>query len=203
MSFGVHRLWKKYYADLIIDKYIHSQKILDIASGTGDIFNLLPFSKNLYAIDPINNMHQISREKNKKKKINYEIGYAEKLPYNKSFFQVVSCTYGVRNFQNRIEGFREIYRCLKKNGYFFFMEFGMPKASLIQKPYEYFLKYFLPLSGSIVAKDRHSYKYLADSIKEFPSTHQIRDELERIGFSHIETIDFISGANSIYILQKK
>ena len=83
------------------------------------------------------------------------------------------------------------------------MEFGMPKASLIQKPYEYFLKYFLPLSGSIVAKDRHSYKYLADSIKEFPSTHQIRDELERIGFSHIETIDFISGANSIYILQKK
>jgi demethylmenaquinone methyltransferase/2-methoxy-6-polyprenyl-1,4-benzoquinol methylase len=83
------------------------------------------------------------------------------------------------------------------------MEFGMPKATLIQKPYEYFLDYFLPFSGSIVAKDRHSYKYLADSIKEFPNTHQVQKELEKIGFSHIETIDFISGANSIYILQKK
>ena len=79
----------------------------------------------------------------------------------------------------------------------------MPKATLIQKPYEYFLDYFLPFSGSIVAKDRHSYKYLADSIKEFPSTHQVQKELENIAFSHIETIDFISGANSIYILQKK
>jgi demethylmenaquinone methyltransferase/2-methoxy-6-polyprenyl-1,4-benzoquinol methylase len=83
------------------------------------------------------------------------------------------------------------------------MEFGIPKATLIQKPYEYFLDYFLPFSGSIVAKDRHSYKYLADSIKEFPKTHQIQKEIEKIGFSHIETIDFISGANSIYILQKK
>ena len=203
MSFGVHRLWKKYYADLIIDKFRHNQKILDIASGTGDIFNYLPFSENLYAIDPIDHMHKISMEKNKKKKINYEIGYVENLPYKKNFFQVVSCTYGVRNFQDRIKGFREIYRCLKKNGYFFFMEFGMPKATLIQKPYEYFLDYFLPFSGSIVAKDRHSYKYLADSIKEFPNTRQIQKELEKVGFSHIETIDFISGANSIYILQKK
>ena len=41
MSFGVHRLWKKYYADLLISKYKKTEKILDIASGTGDIFQLL------------------------------------------------------------------------------------------------------------------------------------------------------------------
>jgi len=27
--------------------------------------------------------------------------------------------------------------------------------------------------------------------------------LENIGFTHIETIDFLSGANNIYIVQKK
>ena len=203
MSFGLHRLWKKYYVDLIIDKYQPKQKILDIASGTGDIFNLLPFSENLYAIDPIEHMHEISKEKNLNKRISYEIGYVEELPYKKNFFQIISCTYGVRNFQDRAKGFKEIYRCLKKKGYFIFMEFVMPTAPLIQKPYEFFLDYFLPISGSIIAKDRHSYKYLADSIKEFPSPHILKKELESIGFLHLETIDFISGANNIYIMQKR
>ena len=203
MSLGIHRLWKKFYVDLIIDRFNPKQKILDIASGTGDIFNLLPFSENLYAVDPIEQMHEISKKKNFDKKINYEIGYVENLPYKSNFFQMISCTYGVRNFQNRKKGFKEIYRCLKKQGYFLFMEFGMPEATIIQKPYKFFLDYFLPISGSIVAKDRHSYKYLADSIKRFPNPLLIKNELESIGFLHIKTIDFISGANNIYIMQKR
>ena len=79
----------------------------------------------------------------------------------------------------------------------------MPKAKLIKKPYEFFLDYFLPFSGSIVAEDRHSYKYLADSIKEFPNPIKIKKELLSVGFFHVKTIDFFSGANNIYILQKK
>ena len=203
MSLGIHRLWKKYYVDLLTEKYHKSEKILDIASGSGDIFYHFPHSANLYAIDPIEQMHEISKEKNPNKKIDYQTGYVEDLPYKNNFFQIVSCTYGVRNFANRKKGFQEIYRCLKKNGYFLFMEFGLPNASLIKKPYDIFLDYFLPMSGSIIAKDRHSYKYLAESIKAFPAPRKIQKELEDIGFNHIETIDFISGANNIYILQKK
>tara|TARA_Y100000996_G_scaffold401122_1_gene371760 strand:- start:630 stop:1331 length:702 start_codon:yes stop_codon:yes gene_type:complete len=203
MSFGIHRLWKKYYVDLIIQRYNKKEKILDIASGSGDIFNLIPMKGNLYAIDPVEKMHEISKSKNFNKKIDYEVGYVEKLPYINNFFQIISCTYGVRNFENRKKGFKEIYRCLKKNGFFLFMEFGLPKASLIQKPYRFFLDNFLPFSGSIIAKDRHSYKYLAESIQKFPSPERIRKELENIGFYHVETIDFISGANNIYILQKR
>ena len=85
MSFGIHRLWKKYYVDLLLDKFNKKEKILDIASGSGDIFNLLPISKNLYALDPVSEMHNISRKKNSSKKINYEVGYAENLPIKKFF----------------------------------------------------------------------------------------------------------------------
>ncbi len=121
MSFGIHRLWKKYYVDLIIQRYNKKEKILDIASGSGDIFNLIPMKGNLYAIDPVEKMHEISKSKNFNKKIDYEVGYVEKLPYINNFFQIISCTYGVRNFENRKKGFKEIYRCLKKNGFFLFM----------------------------------------------------------------------------------
>jgi demethylmenaquinone methyltransferase/2-methoxy-6-polyprenyl-1,4-benzoquinol methylase len=148
-------------------------------------------------------MHRISQEKNSDKNIQYQVGYVEKLPYKNNFFQIISCTYGVRNYENRLQGFKEIFRCLKKNGYFFFMEFGLPKANLIKKPFQAYLDYFLPVSGSIIAKDRHSYKYLAESIKAFPSPVKVQNELENIGFTHIETIDFLSGANNIYIVQKK
>ena len=203
MSFGIHRLWKKYFVDQLNTRHKKNQKILDIASGTGDIFNLLPQSKNLFALDPIATMHEISKQKNNKKKIDYQVGYAEKLPYPKNYFQTISCTYGVRNFKDRKVAFREIYRCLKQKGLFLFMEFGMPKNELLQKPYKFFLEGFLPFSGSIIAKDRHSYQYLADSIKQFPSQGIIQEELENAGFLNLETIDFLSGANSIYIVQKK
>ena len=53
MSLGIHRLWKKYFVGLVSSKYNANEKILDIASGSGDIFNLLPLTKNLYAIDPV------------------------------------------------------------------------------------------------------------------------------------------------------
>ena len=63
MSLGIHRLWKKYFVDLVLSKHTGNEKILDIASGSGDIFNLLPISKNLYALDPVSEMHNISRKK--------------------------------------------------------------------------------------------------------------------------------------------
>ena len=152
MSLGIHRLWKKYYADLLISKYKTSEKILDIASGTGDIFQLLPFKKNLYAIDPIEQMHRVSQEKNADKNIQYQVGYVEKLPYKNNFFQIISCTYGVRNYENRLQGFQEIFRCLKKKGYFLFMEFGLPKANLIKNLFKLILIIFYLLVAALLPK---------------------------------------------------
>ena len=68
------------------------------------------------------------------------------------------------------------------------MEFGLPKANLIKKPYQAFLDYFLPFSGSIIAKERHSYKYLAYRIKAFPSSNDVQNDLENIDFTHIECL---------------
>ena len=202
MSLGAHRLWKKYYVDLIENLHISSENILDIASGTGDIFYSLNRSKNLFAIDPVSEMHSISQVKNSKKSISYETGFAEKMPYKKNYFQIISCTYGVRNFEDRNKAFSEITRCLKKNGYFLFMEFGKPKRDLLLEPFNLYLNKWLPLIGSIVAKDRHSYKYLAESIQNFPSQDSIIMQAESTGLTHQKTIDFISGANSIYIFKK-
>lgn len=142
MSFGIHRLWKKYYADLLISKYKKTEKILDIASGTGDIFQLLPFKNNLYAIDPIEQMHRVSQEKNANKNIKYQVGYVEKLPYKNNFFQIVSCTYGVRNYENRQQGFKEIFRCLKKMDIFYLWNSAYLKPISSKNPTKLFLIIF-------------------------------------------------------------
>jgi demethylmenaquinone methyltransferase/2-methoxy-6-polyprenyl-1,4-benzoquinol methylase len=69
----------------------------------------------------------------------------------------------------------------KKKWLFFFYGVWPTKANLIKKPFQAYLDYFLPVSGSIIAKDRHSYKYLAESIKAFPSPVKVQNELENIG----------------------
>ena len=202
MSFGIHRLWKKYYVALLEKYHENSQNILDIASGTGDIFNLLNRNKNLYAIDPVQDMHRKSKIKNSKKSIKYEVGFAEKMPYLNNQFQVISCTYGVRNFNSKLNAFKEIKSCLKKNGFFLFMEFGTPKKKIITDSFNFYLNSFLPIAGSIIAKDRSSYKYLAESIQKFPSEQSIIKLAKSVNLKHEQTIDFLSGANSIYIFKK-
>ena len=63
--------------------------------------------KNLIS-DKIPNI-KIQNKKNSSKKIYYEVGYAENLPFKKNFFQIITCTYGVRNFKNRKNGFEGIF----------------------------------------------------------------------------------------------
>ncbi len=202
MSFGIHRLWKKYYSELLEKFHKPSENILDVASGTGDIFFLLNRKKNLFALDPISEMHLKSKDKNQKKNINYKIGYAEKMPYKKNFFQIISCTYGVRNFQNKLKSFKEINRCLKKDGYFLFMEFGNPNKKIFSSSFNFYLENFLPFLGSLIAKDRRSYQYLADSIQKFPNEKSIIKLAKSANLYHEKTIHFLSGANSIYIFKK-
>ena len=107
MSFGSHRLWKQEFVkslDLNLD-----YKIVDMASGTGDIsYSILKKNKHqkIYRIEPNFNMlnHNISKFNNFKN-IKHICSYAENIPLKSQVIDVYLISFGLRNVTQRLRMF--------------------------------------------------------------------------------------------------
>jgi len=98
------------------------------------------------------------------------------LPFSDGSFDAVTIAFGLRNFSDRIAGLKEIARILKQGGVFALLEFSPPPL-----PWKLFwnlyLHHLMPVMAQIVARQGNSFRYLAQSIAEFPSPSALNHEL--------------------------
>jgi demethylmenaquinone methyltransferase/2-methoxy-6-polyprenyl-1,4-benzoquinol methylase len=205
LSFGIDKRWRK---KLI--KYStkdNPQKILDIATGTGDM--LIAFHeagiKSLAGLDPSSGMLKQASIKLNKANIQAELneGFCEKIPYADNQFDLITVVFGIRNFKNLNHSFSEIYRVLKPGGKTRLLEFSMPQNALVRLFYKGYLKGFIPLWGRIISGDKAAYQYLSASIKEFSKSIEVEKQLEDEGFLVEKTHPLSFGIASIYTGIKK
>ncbi len=209
MSIGIHRIWKKQLVAKV--DMINNGNYLDLATGSGDIATLLLeknkfFNIDLTCADPDADMLNKAREKiiNKGfiKKISFIKTEAENMPFEKDNFDIITLSFGLRNFSNIEQGLSEIFRTLKPRGTLYCLEFSPKvKHQIIQKAYNVYLN-ILPKIGKIMAKDQESYEYLAQSIKDFKKTEQIIDIMLNIGFDNVNVEALSGGICNIFTGQK-
>ena len=138
MTFGLHRRWrnialknaykrwKKYNGETpeFIGGGTKPKKILDIATGTGDVaFKLAKMfpQSQIIGVDLSEGMLNIARKKLAKKsdetsRISFLKADCLHLPFNDEEFDMITVAYGVRNFSQLSAGLKEMFRVLKKNG---------------------------------------------------------------------------------------
>ena len=205
ITFKYHSKWKKEIA--IIAKEDNPKLILDIATGTGDIaINLCKLKDSqIIGIDISEKMLDVAGDKIRKMNITnitLELSKAEKLKYRNNFFDLISIGYGVRNFEDLINGLKESYRVLKKNGKLIILETSVPNNFLIKCLYLLFTSIYVPLISFIFTKNIKAYNYLLDSTKEFPHEKEFKKILGSVGFKNIASKKKFFGISTIYILTK-
>ena len=205
ITFKYHSKWKKEIA--MIAKEDNPKVILDIATGTGDIaINLSKLKDSqIIGVDISEKMLDVASDKIRKMNINnitLELSKAEKLKYRNNFFDLISIGYGVRNFQHLINGLKESYRVLKKNGKLIILETSVPNNFLIKYLYLLFTSIYVPLISFIFTKNIKAYNYLLDSTKEFPHEKEFKKILGSVGFKNIASKKKFFGISTIYILTK-
>ena len=142
-------------------------------------------------------------EKNQlQKNIKMEIGDGEKINYPNNYFDAVTVSFGVRNFQNLDKGLLEIYRVLKPGSELVILETSIPQSFPLNFLYHLYTLYFLPLIGSFFSKDKSAYKYLSSSAKSFPFGKAFNKILKKNGFVVIDNIPQSFGVASIYHSKK-
>tara|TARA_B100001027_G_scaffold100895_1_gene69293 strand:+ start:12 stop:713 length:702 start_codon:yes stop_codon:yes gene_type:complete len=207
ITFGTDAKNKKEIARIVKKKM--PSKVLDIATGTGDIPICLSKIKNckITGIDISKNMIAVGRKKIKNKglskKITLKIGNAERLEYKSNHFDVVTISFGVRNFEYLDRCLREAYRVLKKSGWLIIYETSLPKNIIIRTFYLIISSLFIPLMGLLFSKNPFAYFYLQISSKIFPFGRDFLKILSKVGFCDFEIRKKLFGSLSIYIAKKK
>ena len=201
MSLGMHRLWKKRFVEIIDVK--QNDVILDVGSGSGDIAKEIIKSKlsnNFYLLDLNKEMLEEGKKRlRNEKNLNYIIGNAEKLNFEKNFFDKYIISFCLRNVTEYLLSIKEAYRVLKPGGKYCCLEFSTPKSSLISSSYKIYKSKILPLLGEVIAKDKNAYKYLSESIDLFPSQNELSKYLIESGFEKVESINLFNGIVAIHI----
>lgn len=206
ISGGLDIKWRKNLVRVLKPK--NPKKILDVATGTGDLAIALgeSMASEIIGIDISERMLEIGKKKVEKnqlqKNITMKIGDGEKINYPNNYFDAVTVSFGVRNFENLDKGLLEIYRVLKPGCELVILETSIPQSFPLNYLYHLYTLYFLPLIGSFFSKDKSAYKYLSSSAKSFPFGKAFNKILKKNGFVVIDNIPQSFGVVSIYHSQK-
>ena len=211
MSFGTHRLWKKDLVERVSYELTTNKvsKILDIAGGTGDIsFSILNKKPNneITILDLTPDMIEIGKSKASKLGfINNPIWIAAdsaNLPLRDSFYDIVTCAFGIRNVAEIDKTLRNAYNTLKPGGKIFIMEFSPKILSPFQKPYSYYLNHIIPRLGEKFANNRNAYQYLIESIETFDRPEKFVTKIKKANFKIIKLKKYLGGIAYLYIAAK-
>lgn len=208
LSFGLDYYWRDRLAKKV--KKLNPNTLMDLATGSGDVaFKLSDTLKKeciITAADfcqPMLDEAKIKQEKSKHyKNISFEYGDGMDLSYEANTFDVVTISFGVRNFENRDKGLREILRVLKPKGSLFILEFSQPNTWF--RPFYFlYLKYVLPSIAGLISKDKNAYQYLAGTIESFPSKELLRSQLLKAGYSQASAQGMTFSTVAIHHAQKQ
>ena len=206
ISFGIDVSWRKKIVKIL--KFKNPSTILDVATGTGDLAIAMveTNAQKIIGLDISKGMLDVGIEKIKDKNLNNTIemviGDSENLKYENDFFDAVTVSFGVRNFESLDSGLSEIFRVLKPNGSLVILETSNPTKFPFKQFYRFYSKFILPSIGKIFSKDKVAYNYLSESSAEFPYGEKFNNILKKIGFTNVVDFPQTFGVATIYVASK-
>lgn len=204
MSFGIHRLWKRYTIDC--SGVRSGQKVLDLAGGTGDLAakfaRIVGPTGEVVLADINDSMLRVGRDKLRDKGIVGNVSYvqadAEKLPFEDNTFDLITIAFGLRNVTDKDAALRSMLRVLKPGGRLLVLEFSKPNVEMLSKAYDLYSFHIMPKMGEFIAQDKDSYQYLAESIRMHPDQDTLKGMMESAGFEKVDYHNLTGGIVALH-----
>ncbi|WP_025859680.1 class I SAM-dependent methyltransferase [Acetobacter papayae] len=202
MSLGIHRVWKRIFVTELGPQ--PGLRLLDLAGGTGDItFGWLKGGGGPAIMTDINSsMLSVGRDRAINQGLVSDLSFcvvdAEAIPLRDMSVDRVSIAFGLRNCTDKLAVIREARRVLRPGGRFMCLEFSKVQVAALAPIYDAWSFNVLPAMGGMVAKDRDSYQYLAESIRMFPDQETLASMFREAGLSHVRYQSLSGGIAAIH-----
>lgn len=204
LSLGLDIGWRKKVAQET--GTINCKSILDVCTGTGDMaLELSRFWKgkaHIEGLDFSRELLEIARKKIRKSNmgntITFREGNAEMLPYPSEEFDAVTITFGLRNIKNRLNALKEFHRVARPGACFVCLEFSRPRTPFFSAVYSLYLTKLVPPVSRLFGSDPAAYRYLGDTIKDFPSPSELASLITSAGWKAVSYKTLAGGIVAVH-----
>ena len=204
LSANIDKRWRRVVANSLEGKIKRDgARILDVASGTGDLAATLfeVTGAEVVATDFCRPMLDIAAEK-----IGHDVTLVEsdalRLPFRDGSFDAVTIAFGLRNLANVQTGLAELGRVLRSGGWLAVLEFSRPGNAAVRAVFGTYFTRILPVMGGIVSGSRSAYTYLPDSVKRFPNQQELKTMIVQAGFEEVSFENLTGGIAALHLGRK-
>jgi demethylmenaquinone methyltransferase/2-methoxy-6-polyprenyl-1,4-benzoquinol methylase len=217
LSYGQDRRWKRRLIQLA--DLQPADRVLDLACGTGDIvFAAAPKVQRAVGLDVTFRMLQLARDREAPLKgrpmgqapadvghpvqschVRFVTGDMLALPFPDRSFTVVTVGYGLRNVPDLQRSLLEIRRVLAPQGRLLSLDFNRPSNPVIRAAYLTYLTVVGSTLGYALHRDPDTYRYIPESIRNYPGAHGVARIMEELGFTNVRAVRVLGGLMAIHV----
>lgn len=206
LSLNIDHYWRWKTTRLVPP--LGSGPILDLCTGTGDL--ALAYDRaaaGKLRIVGADFCHEMLRRAEAKVgqhraggRIRFLEADAQRLPFPDDYFQIATVAFGLRNVTDTDRGIAEMVRVTRPGGRVAILEFSQPRGWLFGKLYRFYFRRVLPLVGQAISRSQdNAYRYLPESVLEFPDGEALVERLRRHGLTDVRYYPLTFGIATLYV----
>ncbi len=203
LSFGLDLSWRRKISRFLGRK--PGQRLLDLATGTADVLLTLanhPHIQKGVGVDLADQMLALGEAKIRKRRLGHRLslqqGDIQRLPFSNESFDVATIAFGIRNVPDPQKVLKEMFRVLKKEGRALILEFSLPANRWVRFFHLFYLRNIVPAVGFIFSGRRAAYRYLNQTIEDFPFGEAFCRMMRETGFQQVKAHPLSFGVATIY-----
>jgi demethylmenaquinone methyltransferase / 2-methoxy-6-polyprenyl-1,4-benzoquinol methylase len=201
LSLGMDRHWRKVVARAIGAG--PDQLVLDLAAGTATSSRaFVRAGGRCVACDFSFGMLSVGARR-PAPGLGFVAGDALALPFKDGTFDVVTISFGLRNVADTAQALAELLRVTRPGGRLVVCEFSHVPARRLNALYEQYLAKGLPVVARRLSGNAEAYDYLAESIRAWPSQHELAGKIAAAGWSGVSWRNLTLGVVALHEARRR
>jgi len=202
LSLGLDGWWRRTAVRALAP--VSGRTYLDVGCGTGDVtletIRQAPQSK-VTGIDPSPGMLEIGRAKignaGLSDAVSLVSGDVLRMEFPDGFFDGAITSFCIRNVTDRKRALAEIFRVLRPGAKFVILELTEPAGPIMKPLFSIYAKVVMPMVTKVLSSVS-AYRYLSDSMADFPKSDIFSDLMQKAGFVDVRNRRLTGGIVTLF-----
>jgi demethylmenaquinone methyltransferase / 2-methoxy-6-polyprenyl-1,4-benzoquinol methylase len=204
LTAGVDEAWRRRaVAELAAP---HGARIVDLCCGTGDlVFHLVKTDPSLevtgvdFTPPMLDGARSRAKREDRTGRARFAEGDVTRLPFPDASFDGATMGFSMRNVVDVLATLKEARRILKPGARFVNLDVTKPANPVVRRAFGLYFYGIVPLVGGLVGGSKTAYRYLPNSLTNFPDADGLAERFRQAGFSGVRTIRLGFGAIAVHV----